>query len=58
MPVTEPTLRWPLHARNSQQLMALNLLLDDSIQMVSLLGPAGTGKTFLAILAGLHSVLS
>jgi PhoH-like ATPase len=57
IPVVEPKFRWPLHARNAQQLMALNLLLDDSIQMVSLLGPAGTGKTFLALLAGLHKVL-
>jgi PhoH-like ATPase len=39
--------------RNIQQAMALDLLLDDSIKFISLLGPAGTGKTFLAILAGL-----
>jgi PhoH-like ATPase len=56
-PVYPPTLRWPLQPRNVQQLMALDLLLDDSIQFVSLFGPAGTGKTFLALLAGLHKVL-
>jgi PhoH-like ATPase len=36
--------------------MALDLLLDDEINLVSLLGPAGTGKTFLVLLAGLCKV--
>ncbi len=56
--VQDPQLRWPLKARNAQQLMALDLLLDDTIQFVTLMGPAGTGKTFLALLAGLHAVLT
>ncbi len=56
-PVYEPTFRWPLKARNPQQLMALDLLLDKNIKLVSLLGPAGTGKTFLVLLAGLHQIL-
>jgi len=43
--------------RNVQQAMALDLLLDDSVKFVSLLGPAGTGKTFLVLLAGLFKVL-
>jgi PhoH-like ATPase len=55
--VGQPRLRWPLEARNPQQLMALNLLLDPDIELVSLIGPAGTGKTFLALLAGLHQVI-
>ena len=55
--VHEPLLKWPLKARNAQQLMALDLLLDNSIQFVTLFGPAGTGKTFLALLAGLHKTL-
>lgn len=55
--VQDPTFKWPLKARNPQQLMALDLLLDSSVQLVSLIGPAGTGKTFLALLAGLHQVL-
>lgn len=55
--VVEPKFRWPLRARNAQQLMALDLLLDHDIQFVTLFGPAGTGKTFLALLAGLHQVL-
>ncbi len=52
-----PNLKWPLVPRNPQQLMALDSLLDNNIQLVTLLGPAGTGKTFLALLAGLHKVL-
>lgn len=52
----EPT-NWPIKPKNFQQAMALDLLLDPSIQFVSLIGPAGTGKTFLALLAGLYSVV-
>ena len=57
IPIYPPTFKWPLESRNPQQTMALNLLLDDSIKFVTLLGPAGTGKTFLALLAGLHKTL-
>ncbi len=56
-PVQMPTLHWPLQPRNPQQLMALDLLLDNSIPFVTLLGPAGTGKTFLTLLAALHKIL-
>lgn len=52
--ISNPSLNWPIQPRNSQQLMALELLLDPNIQFVCLFGPAGTGKTFLALLAGLH----
>lgn len=55
--VEPPALHWPLFPRNTQQLMALDLLLDNTIEFVCLFGPAGTGKTFLALLAGLHKVL-
>ncbi|MCX5922551.1 MAG: PhoH family protein [Candidatus Dependentiae bacterium] len=55
--VNDPQIRWPLKARNAQQLMALDLLFDDSIKLACLFGPAGTGKTFLALLAGLYNVL-
>ncbi|HEV2296316.1 MAG TPA: PhoH family protein [Tepidisphaeraceae bacterium] len=44
--------------RNLQQTMALDLLLDDSIKLVSLIGAAGTGKTLLAIAAGMTKVLN
>lgn len=57
VPVEPPRIEWPLQARNAHQLMALDLLLDNTIQLVTLLGPAGTGKTFLALLAGLHKAL-
>ena len=40
-------------ARNVQQTMALDLLLDDEVKLVTLLGQAGTGKTLLAIAAGM-----
>jgi len=37
--------------------MSLDLLLDDSIKLMTLLGPAGTGKTFLTLLAGLYKTV-
>ncbi|MGC9260854.1 MAG: PhoH family protein [Phycisphaerae bacterium] len=40
-------------SRNVQQTMALDLLLDDDVQMVTLMGTAGTGKTLLALAAGM-----
>ena len=55
--VVMPRIAWPIEAKNPQQLMALDALFDPSLEFVSLLGPAGTGKTFLALLAGLHAVL-
>lgn len=55
--VQSPLVNWPISPRNVHQLMTLDLLFDESINMVSLTGPAGTGKTFLAVLAGLHQVL-
>jgi PhoH-like ATPase len=44
--------------RNLQQTMALDLLMDDSIKLVTLIGSAGTGKTLLAIAAGMSKVLN
>jgi len=44
--------------RNLQQNMALDLLLDDSVKLVTMLGAAGTGKTLLAIAAGMNKVLN
>jgi PhoH-like ATPase len=48
---------WDLHARSKEQRMALELLLDPKINMLTLIGKAGTGKTLLALAAGLHCVL-
>ncbi len=47
---------WGIQARNKEQLFALDLLLDDAVQLVTLDGVAGTGKTLLAIAAGLKKV--
>ena len=47
---------WGVKPRNREQQFALELLLDDSVQVVTLLGKAGTGKTLLAIAAGLQQV--
>lgn len=44
---------WGVHPRNREQQFALDLLLNDDIQLVTLVGKAGTGKTLLAIAAGL-----
>jgi PhoH-like ATPase len=44
--------------RNLQQTMALDLLLDDSVKLVTLIGSAGTGKTLLALAAGMTKVLN
>ncbi len=48
---------WGIKPRNREQQCALELLLDDSVQVVTLVGKAGTGKTLLAIAAGLHQVV-
>ncbi|WP_305045676.1 PhoH family protein [Geoalkalibacter sp.] len=47
---------WGIHSRNREQQFAFDLLLNDDIQLVTLVGKAGTGKTLLAIAAGLHKV--
>jgi PhoH-like ATPase len=47
---------WGIFARNKEQLFALDLLLDDSISLVTIDGVAGTGKTLLAIACGLRKV--
>lgn len=45
---------WSIFPRNREQAFAFDLLLDDSIKLVTLVGKAGTGKTLLAIAGGLH----
>jgi PhoH-like ATPase len=46
-----------VQARNREQRMALELLMDRRVSLVTLVGQAGTGKTLLALAAGLHLVL-
>ena len=54
-PLTAPT--WQVHPRNPEQSFAFDALLNDDIEFVSLAGKAGTGKTLLALAAGLHKTL-
>ncbi|MDE2304262.1 MAG: PhoH family protein [Gammaproteobacteria bacterium] len=48
---------WGVAARNREQNLALNLLMDPEIDFVTVLGPAGTGKTLLTLAAGLAQTL-
>jgi len=45
---------WGLEPRSKEQIFALDLLLDPEVPVVGLSGPAGTGKTILALAAGLE----
>jgi len=45
---------WGLEPRSKEQIFALDLLLDRAVPIVGLSGPAGTGKTILALAAGLE----
>ena len=48
---------WGITARNREQSFALNLLMDPECDFVTLIGQAGTGKTLLALAAGLSQTL-
>ena len=48
---------WSITARNREQNFAMNLLMNPEVDFVTLLGQAGTGKTLLALAAGLEQVL-
>lgn len=48
---------WGVRPRNKEQHYALDLLLNDEIKLVTLVGKAGTGKTLLAIAAGLQRTI-
>ncbi len=45
---------WGVRPRNKEQSFAIDLLMNDDIKMVTLVGKAGTGKTLMAIAAGMH----
>jgi PhoH-like ATPase len=47
---------WGIKPRNKEQHYALDLLLNDDVKLVTLVGKAGTGKTLLALAAGLQKV--
>ena len=48
---------WGVHPKNVEQQFAFDALLNNEINLVSLVGKAGTGKTLLAIAAGLESTI-
>lgn len=48
---------WGISPRNLEQKLALSLLMDDEIKLVTLVGKAGTGKTLLSLAAGLSKSL-
>ncbi len=59
--VVEPLIQlkdgmWGVRPRNREQQFAADILMNDNIKLVTLVGKAGTGKTLLAIAAGLHKV--
>ncbi|HET9552927.1 MAG TPA: PhoH family protein [Anaeromyxobacteraceae bacterium] len=48
---------WGIRPRNKEQSFALDVLLNDEIRLVTIVGKAGTGKTLLAIAAGLQKTM-
>jgi PhoH-like ATPase len=56
LPPTSPE-AWGLRARSKEQRFALELLLDPNVNVVALDGQAGTGKTVMAVAAGLEQVV-
>jgi PhoH-like ATPase len=58
VPLISPTESiWGVYPRNVEQTFALDCLLNDEIMFVTLVGKAGTGKTLLALAAGLYKTL-
>lgn len=49
---------WGIHPKNVEQQFALDALLNDEVQLVTLVGKAGTGKTLMAIAAGLEMTVA
>jgi PhoH-like ATPase len=48
---------WKIYSRNKEQAFAIDLLLDPEVTLVSLVGKAGSGKSLLAIAAGLQQTI-
>ena len=55
--ISNKTPIWRIHPRNYEQSFAFDALLNPDLQFVSLLGKAGTGKTLLALAAGLYKTM-
>ena len=56
LPAMEPV-AWGIKPLNKEQRFAMELLLDDSLDIVTLLGAAGTGKTLITLATGLQRTL-
>jgi PhoH-like ATPase len=56
VPVAKIEQAFGLKPRNKEQAFSLDLLFDDSIKLLTLVGPSGTGKTLLALAAGLEQL--
>ncbi|GHT39729.1 hypothetical protein FACS189437_03920 [Bacteroidia bacterium] len=56
LPQAEPT-AWGIKPLNKEQRFAMELLLDDSLDIVTLVGAAGTGKTLITLATGLQRTL-
>lgn len=56
VPLLKSTHLWGIKPRNVEQRCAVDLLLRDDIKLVTLMGPAGTGKTLLALACGMRKV--
>jgi PhoH-like ATPase len=48
---------WKIESRNKEQAFAIDMLMDPNIKIISLVGRAGSGKTMLAIAAGLQQTI-
>lgn len=55
-PLREDLESWGLKPRNSEQAMAMDLLLDDDIKLCTISGPAGCGKTLITLACALRKV--
>lgn len=55
-PLLKSTSLWGIKPRNVEQRCAVDMLLRDDIKLITLIGPAGTGKTLLALACGLRKV--
>jgi PhoH-like ATPase len=55
--IHENSVNWGIRALNKEQRFAFELLLDDRVPVVTLLGSAGTGKTLLSLAVGLEKVI-